>query len=173
MKHLFSKNTLKIRRHYDTFHNNFQRRASFIGSTNKPEFLSDKTGSRRFLCFSPKAIDYEHQVDLNKVFAQAIYLLNNNFKYWFDTNELWEIHDNNKNYEFQSQELKDVLNSYSPSSKSDQGVFLSTTEIAEELYKKTDQSILRQLGLAMKINGFKQRKKGHKHGYYVKRINND
>ena len=41
----------RIRRPYGHFADELKRRASFVGSINKDSFLTDETGSRRFLVF--------------------------------------------------------------------------------------------------------------------------
>jgi predicted P-loop ATPase len=67
-------------------HNNetMPRRASFAGSVNTAQFLNDSTGSRRFLCFEVEEIQYQHDVDINMIYAQALHLFNEGFRYWFD-----------------------------------------------------------------------------------------
>lgn len=63
--------------------------ASFIGTiNNQAGFLNDPTGSRRFMVATLTRVDwnYAHAVDINQVWAQAMYMLNNGYS-WNLTSE--------------------------------------------------------------------------------------
>lgn len=98
MKEIITKTSIRIRRPYGYSTETLPRRATFTGSVNNKEFLSDTTGSRRFLCFEVTAIDYQHTIPLDGVYAQAKHLLDNGFKYWFDQAEIEAINRNNEQY---------------------------------------------------------------------------
>ncbi len=48
------------------------RICSFMGSVNNPKFLTD-TENRRYLVISTDTINYNHKIDLNKVWLQALH----------------------------------------------------------------------------------------------------
>ncbi|MEP4095794.1 VapE domain-containing protein [Reichenbachiella sp.] len=50
------------------------RKASIIGTSNESEFLKDETGNRRFFPIYATRIDYQHKVDVSKVFAELYQL---------------------------------------------------------------------------------------------------
>ncbi|CAN0602552.1 unnamed protein product, partial [Ectocarpus sp. 12 AP-2014] len=87
VKELITKARIKIRRPYARIDENLPRRASFVGSVNDEEFLTDTTGNRRYLCFKVSDIDYSENLNYKGLYAQAIDLYNQGFKYYFDGNE--------------------------------------------------------------------------------------
>ena len=64
-----------------------------MASVNGNDFLTDPTGSRRFLPFEVLSIDIDRAiwVDMDRVYAEARTLLNNGFRYWFDDTEIEEL----------------------------------------------------------------------------------
>ena len=73
LKSSFSKDKVKIRRPFEKKATTSPRRASFIGSTNKAEFLTDETGSVRWLCFEVIEIDWDYKttIDINLVLSKV------------------------------------------------------------------------------------------------------
>ncbi|MBU4154413.1 MAG: PriCT-2 domain-containing protein, partial [Proteobacteria bacterium] len=59
-KSMFSKDKIKARLTYDKRASVHVRRASFIGSTDRWEFLTDENGSVRWLCFDITEIDWSY-----------------------------------------------------------------------------------------------------------------
>ena len=53
-----------------------------------PKILKDVTGSRRFHIFITDKIDYNNKIDKNKVFAQALFLYKNKYKFWLTPDEI-------------------------------------------------------------------------------------
>lgn len=83
---------------YDTQAQLYPRRASFIGSTNNMQFLKDYGGNRRFLVIPVKTIDYRTPVDHKGVYAQAVQLIEDGFRYWFEGNEIDDINTRNERH---------------------------------------------------------------------------
>lgn len=75
LKSFISKNTVNVRLPYDRKSTLLRRTASFCGSTNKFDFLTDETGSVRWQIFEILSInfEYQHEVDITQVWAQAFY----------------------------------------------------------------------------------------------------
>lgn len=75
LKSFISKNTVNVRLPYDRKSTLLRRTASFCGSTNKFDFLTDETGSVRWQIFEVLSINFEYQneVDITQVWAQAFY----------------------------------------------------------------------------------------------------
>ena len=73
LKALFSKDIINERLPYDRKNSIIHRVASFIGSTNMLSFLTDETGSVRWLCFEISKIDWNYKtaIDIDKVWGQA------------------------------------------------------------------------------------------------------
>ncbi len=75
LKSFISKNTVNARLPYDRKSSLMHRTASFCGSTNRFDFLTDETGSVRWQIFEVLSIDfnYSKEIDIEKVWAQAYY----------------------------------------------------------------------------------------------------
>jgi len=157
LKSLMTQKDLQIRKPYGYFEEIYKRRSSFIGSVNKLEFLNDPSGSRRFLCFEVKKIEYDHHIDINKVYSQALHLFRKGEKYWFDQAEIQTITKNNQKFTFQPLEEQLILEKYGPCRKNDpERILLSATEIAQEIMgdRTINSSNVRQVGITLNKNGF-------------------
>lgn len=94
LKNLITTPSVKYRRPYDVYIEEYPHLASFMASVNGNDFLTDPTGSRRFLPFEVSSIDIDRAiwVNMDRVYAEARTLLNNGFRYWFDDAEIEELH---------------------------------------------------------------------------------
>lgn len=73
LKAFISKNTVNARLPYDRKSSLMYRTSSFCGSTNRSDFLTDETGSVRWIIFEVLEIDfgYSKEININQVWAQA------------------------------------------------------------------------------------------------------
>jgi hypothetical protein len=168
LKEIITKTQIRMRKAYGHNNETMPRRASFAGSVNTAQFLNDSTGSRRFLCFEVEEIQYQHDVDINMIYAQALHLFNEGFRYWFDQEEIKAISDNNEQYQLRSPEEELLLTWFEPATKATANIFLNASQIASKLAEKakitlTDGTI-NKLGKALKKHNFERLKKG---GIYV------
>jgi predicted P-loop ATPase len=129
MKEIITKSNIRIRRPYGYSAESMPRRASFAGSVNSKEFLSDTTGNRRFLCFEVKKIEYLKCVPLDQIYAQALHLYQSGFQYWFDPTEIESINKNNEQFRSMSVEEELLLAYFEPCDIANGDWFLSTTDI--------------------------------------------
>ena len=65
LKALITQSAIKLRKAYGIFNESFVRRASFVGSVNEVEFLTDPTGNRRYLVVNCKDIEYLHNINMD------------------------------------------------------------------------------------------------------------
>ena len=141
LKEIITKPSIKIRRPYGTVAETLPRRASFMGSVNNMEFLRDNTGTRRFLCFNALSINHNHTVDLDLVFAQALYLYGENCKFWFDGSEIQEINAHNEKYTVIPLEQEILEKYYRPALANEiPDKELETSDLLNDLYTKSDIS---------------------------------
>lgn len=159
LKEIITKTQIRIRKAYGHNNETMPRRASFAGSVNTTQFLNDTTGSRRFLCFEVEAIQYDHNTNIDKVYAQALHLFQNNFCYWFNQQEIKSINENNEQYQIQSVEEELLLTWFEkPEEETNalkQGIrYLNASQIAAKLAEKTKINItdvtINKLGKALK-----------------------
>jgi len=161
LKSMFSKDYIKIRRPFERKPCVSPRRANFIGSTNKTEFLTDETGSVRWLCFEIDGInwDYQNDIDVNQVWAQAYSLFKAGFKYQLNEDEVKENEKVNKDFQISTPEMEVVQQNYVPATKEKHEVFYTTTEMQHHLMKKYENNIklnIINLGKALKMLGFEK-----------------
>jgi len=176
LKSLFSKEHDKSRRPFDTRPIRRKRIASFWGSTNDGEFLNDPTGSVRWLCFNINNInfDYPKEVDINRVWAEAYWLLKNGFSYQLTKDEVISNENANKEFQINSPELELIIKHFTPGTRENHTEFFTSTDILNFLNQKY-QNYYRlntnNIGKAMTQLGFpKDQKKEASYpvkGYYL------
>jgi hypothetical protein len=163
LKEIITKTQIRMRKAYGHNNETMPRRASFAGSVNTAQFLNDSTGSRRFLCFELEGIQYQHNVDINLAFSQALFLFKSDFRYWFDQEEIKSITENNEQYQLHSPEEELLLTWFSPCERDKANVFLNASQIAAKIAEKAKINIndatINKLGKALKKHNFIRLKK--------------
>ncbi len=124
IKTFMSKDYVKVRLPYAKRPVRQKRIASFLGSTNQPQFLTDPTGNVRWLIMELEGINHDHggakgygaNVDIDLVYAQAYHLLKTGYNYKLTSSEIKESEINNKSFLEETSE-SGVLLSYFKSAK--------------------------------------------------------
>lgn len=134
--------TLEVteRRAYRWEDERFVRLSSFCGSTNNRKFLSDPTGTRRWLPFEVEHIQDPHNRDAEfediiyrGMYAQAYVLANDpSFRYWFNKDDIAELEAHNKEY-YQLEAEEELLMLLYDLPADGKGVCRTTTQISERL----------------------------------------
>lgn len=78
---------------YGRSSNTYPRRTAIFATVNDDEFLVDKTGNRRFFVIPAEAVDYEHDVDIDKLWGQIMHLYECNTEPIYMTQEEQVIND--------------------------------------------------------------------------------
>ena len=160
MKSLLTSTDINERAAYGRLKERKVRLASFCASTNKREFLTDITGNRRWLPFEVESIQNPFYTTLpyEMMYAQAVYLVQNDFNYWFDMDEIEVMEQHNEEFRAQENE-EELLKVYFavPAANSMNSKFLTTAEISEKLISagniKRPMSLSR-LGMILGQHGF-------------------
>lgn len=159
---------VKIRRPYAERETNMRRRASFLGSTNQNEFLTDVTGNVRWLVFETKGINhdsggpkgYTAKVDINNVWGQAYALLIGGFQYELTREELIISEGNNRQHQRTTAEIDLITHYLQPAEKiTPKAEFLTATEIAKRLVTLSENKIRindNNVGKALVLLGHQQ-----------------
>ena len=113
MKAIITAPFVTNRKTWHRFSRKRQRVCSFMGSVNSPKFLTD-TENRRYLVFTCENINFNHQIDIEKVWAQALYLLNNGFEFWFTKEEIQTLNKINEIYRQIPPEEEWLMKLYEP-----------------------------------------------------------
>ena len=123
------------------------RLASFCASGNKQEFLTDITGNRRWLPFLVESIINPFFITLpyEQIYAQAKWLIDKGFQYWFDLDDIETLEQHNENFRAQENE-EQLLAVYFDIPAEGKGQFMTTAEISDKLV--TMGSIKRPMSLS-------------------------
>ena len=108
LKNLMQMSALNIRKAYQQNFRQLPRVASFIGTSNRFDLLTDPTGSRRFLCVEVKHdIDCTH-IEHDQIFAQLKAELSAGRRNWFTKKEEGELQRHNEKF-YRTSLVEEVL----------------------------------------------------------------
>ena len=169
LKAYFSKTMINERLPWGKNASIIVRRCSFIGSTNQNEFLTDETGSVRWLCFEIESInwDYKTSIDINNVYAQAYYLFKSGtFNYNLTGDEVKENEKRNKEFQVLTIE-RELLEKYIGNGTIT-NEFMTPTDIMQVINNATNNQFRInhvQIGKALKMLGYERTKHKGIYGY--------
>ena len=144
---------VKYRMPYDKYVEEHPHLASFVASVNGNDFLTDPTGSRRFLPFEVLSIDIERAkaISMDNVYAEAKALLKSGFRYWFDDDEIAELYRESEDFQVQTAEMELLLRCFEKPTEDESYSLMTTTEILTYLGIYTHQPLVaKRMGEALK-----------------------
>ena len=160
LKNLITCPMVKYRMPYDKYVEEHPHLASFVASVNGNDFLTDPTGSRRFLPFEVLSIDINKAkaISMDSVYAEAKALLNAGFRYWFDDEEIAELYRESEDFQVQTAEMELLLRCFEkPTEDNPHCSYMTTTEILTYLGIYTRHPLTSKLmGEALKRAGFEK-----------------
>ena len=160
LKNLITCPMVKYRMPYDKYVEEHPHLASFVASVNGNDFLTDPTGSRRFLPFEVLSIDINRAkaIPMDSVYAEAKALLNAGFRYWFDDDEISELYRESEEFQVQTAETELLLRCFEKPTEDDPRCsYMTTMEILTYLGIYTRQPLTsKRMGEALKRAGFEK-----------------
>lgn len=150
--------------------------ASFCGTGNNVNFLTDLSGNRRWLPFEVESIDnpYTHPVDYAGVYAQGYALWKSGFHYWFDDDEIEAVNLHNKDFEVPCLERELVLTHYRRPMPGEDCIFVTNAQILNRINGGIRQNLSpTKVGLVMKQAGFEAVRSATQRGYRVIELKSD
>ena len=136
--------------------------------------MISRTSSDLYASFELEGIKYQHDVDINLAFSQALFLFKSGFRYWFDQEEIKNITENNEQYQLHSPEEELLLTWFEPCQREKANVFLNASQIAAKLAEKAKINItdgtINKLGKALKKHNFIKISKKTGYVYAVKEL---
>ena len=88
LKHILQKPVVNLRKPHGRSVLELQRYASFIGTSNQKDLLTDPSGSRRFICIEVTGnIDTTQPIDYEQLYAQAMHEISHGERYWFNSED--------------------------------------------------------------------------------------
>ena len=157
LKNLITCPMVKYRMPYDKYVEEHPHLASFVASVNGNDFLTDPTGSRRFLPFEVLSIDIEKakRISMDNVYAEAKALLKSGFRYWFDDDEIAELYRESEDFQVQTAEMELLLRCFEKPTEDESYSLMTTTEILTYLGIYTHQPLVaKRMGEALKKAGY-------------------
>ena len=155
---------------YAHFHEHRPHIASFCGTGNNVEFLSDPTGNRRWLPFEVQSIDSPRERPFNYegIYAQAYALYQQGFRYWFSQEEILRLQQHNRHYETPHLEMELVDMYFRRPGENEAGEFMPISRAMQIVSGNLTQQISpSKLGAAFKAQGFESQRTKHSRGYVV------
>jgi predicted P-loop ATPase len=173
-KQTLSLTKFQERRPYAIYSDEMTKYASFCGSTNNKDFLYDKTGNRRFLCFEIESLDLNalYKFNIDDVYAQALHLYMDGFQYWFDHEENKLIEQNNVPFLHRNAEEEAILDVFKITD--DSQIKMTATGIREylvELGAISRNVDAQKIGRALTKLGFQSSKSNGRMLYNVALVN--
>ncbi|MBD8980839.1 MAG: helicase [Bacteroides cellulosilyticus] len=138
LKHLLQKPVANLRKPYASSIQEVRRYASFIGTSNQMDLLTDPSGSRRFICIEVTApIDTNVAINYRQLYAQAMHDIYKGERYWLDDKDEAILKQTNRDFE-QVTPLEQLFSSYfQPAESEEAGEWLTAMEIFNYLQTKT------------------------------------
>ena len=168
LKHLLQKPVANLRKPYGSSIQEMRRYASFIGTSNQKDLLTDPSGSRRFICIEvTAAINTNVTINYRQLYAQAMEAITKGERYWFDDTDEAILKESNREFE-QISPLEQLFHCHFRSpEEGETGEQLSAMQIIEYLQEKNkainlSQSSITTFGRILKRNQIqsKRTKKG-------------
>ena len=159
LKNLMQLRKLTFRKSHRSYYSRLPRIASFIGTSNQKELLTDTTGSRRFLCVEVKKKIDCTPPDYAQLYAQLKAELLAGERFWFSAEEEKEIQENNRAFYKQSPAQEIFFRCFRLPKDEEAGRMMTATEIFCRLQKKFPSALRNsnasQMGKALQAIGVK------------------
>lgn len=149
LKGFISQDVDQFRRPYGRAEEKFQRRTVFFASVNPDQFLADDTGNVRWWTVPVSAIDHQHVIDRQQLWAEVFMWFNAGERWWMDDAEEARIEATNSDHQHTDPVDELILTKYDFAEPSTR--YLTATQIVEELgYEKPSRALVRDAGSAMR-----------------------
>lgn len=155
---------------YAHYHEHRKHIASFCGTGNNTQFLSDPTGNRRWLPFEVESIvsPRDHPFHYEGIYSQALALYKSGFQYWFTKEEIQELNRHNKQFETPRLEHELVDLYFRKPTDSELGEFMSVARALQLISNGISQKLSAvNVGRAFSDLGFKRVRTNSCRGFIV------
>lgn len=155
---------------YAHYHEHRKHIASFCGTGNNTQFLSDPTGNRRWLPFEVESIvsPRDHPFHYEGIYSQALALFKSGFQYWFTKEEIQELSRHNKQFETPRLEHELVDLYFRKPTDSELGEFMSVARALQIISNGISQKLSAvNVGRAFSDLGFKRVRTNSSRGFIV------
>lgn len=112
LKAFLSRSFDEVRPPYARAANQYPRRTAFFGSVNNVRFLVDDTNNRRFWPIEVSAVDYQHRVDMQQVWAEALHQVEAGERWHLNPDENRAVGEYNEGFRSMDRVEELILNGY-------------------------------------------------------------
>ena len=162
--------SINVRAPFERYPKNRPHVASFCGTGNNLQFLSDTTGTRRWLPFEVESIEspLTTPFDYDGIYAQAYALYQEGFQYWFSSEEIQQLTQHNRQFETVNLERELVDTYFRKPSEYESGEFMPVSRALQIIGGSISQRLSdRKIGHAFTELGFTFRRTNTSRGYIV------
>ena len=155
---------------YAHYHEHRKHIASFCGTGNNTQFLSDPTGNRRWLPFEVESIvsPRDHPFHYEGIYSQVLALYKSGFQYWFTKEEIQELNRHNRQFETPRLEHELVDLYFRKPTDSELGEFMSVARALQMISNGISQKLSAvNVGRAFSDLGFKRVRTNSSRGFIV------
>ena len=155
---------------YAHYHEHREHIASFCGTGNNAQFLSDPTGNRRWLPFEVESIRSPREFPFNYtgIYSQALALYKSGFLYWFTSDEIKVQNRHNKQFETPRLEHELVALYFRKPTPNEVGTFISSARAIQIIGTGISQKLNpTKIGMAFHDLGFERVRYHSIRGYLV------
>ena len=155
---------------YAHYHEHRKHIASFCGTGNNTQFLSDPTGNRRWLPFEVESIvsPRDHPFHYEGIYSQALALYESGFQYWFTKEEIQELNRHNRQFETPHLERELVSLYFRVPQEGENGMFMTSARAIQIIGTAISQKLNpTRVGLSFNELGFQRVRYHGIRGYLV------
>ena len=171
LKNIIQVKDVSLNRAYTGYFSNLPRIASFIGTSNRMDLLTDPTGSRRFICILIEAMIDNSPIEYDQLYAELKWLVDAGERTYLTHQEEEELQRHNRPFQRCSPSLN-LFNEQFKACEHDHGKWMTINDIVAQLTKKRSVAhLINPFVLAKELTLIGIRKEHRRDGnyYYVEK----
>lgn len=153
LKAFMTKQQDNIRRPYAGLPSKYPRQMVFTASVNNAEFLADETGNDRFWVIALEALDYQHNINMQQLWAQVFTWYQAGEQWWLTPEETAVMRQNNQRFE-QPDPIHELIACRFDPAAPRRDYVKTATEILLLLGQTPDKSKVTKVGIVLRKMGF-------------------
>ena len=170
MKSMVTAPAIDERKPYGHYPEHMPHVASFCGTGNNMQFLTDSSGNRRWLPFLVERIENprDHPFDYENIYAEAYALYRQGFRHYFSDAEEEVLKQHNKTFEVPQSAQEIIEKHFRSPYGSERGEFYTSTDILTHIgYQPALSLTPEKIGAAMQALGYPPYRSHGRRGYRV------
>lgn len=147
LKNMMQMASLNVRKAYKKNFGQLPRIASFIGTSNRKDLLTDPTGSRRFICVEVESMIDCTAISHDQLYAQLKHELLAGERYWFTAEEEADIQRHNEAF-YHIMPEEEIFRSHFRAATPDEPCELLSLADILEVLREHHRGLMRNINLA-------------------------